>query len=135
MSLNFSYWTVQTIAMLVTTWLIPRLKVTSFTGATSAVVCISLMNAFVWDADLFHFLPTAFTMKTFALLLINGVLFWIIVKILPGIEVHGVLPALLAPLVFTLCSLVAGEFARDVDWSEVFRGLFGLLQGLKETFQ
>ena len=51
----------------------------------------------------------------------NGILFWLVVKILPGIEVSGVIPALVAPIVFSLVSMFLATYAKDIDWEELGR--------------
>jgi hypothetical protein len=70
-------------------------------------------------------------MQALLLFLANGVLFWILVKILPGIEVQGVLPALAAPVVFTLTSLFIDHYLADVDWLALAREAGTFFEGVK----
>lgn len=120
LSFNFNYWFLQTVAMCLTALFIPGLRVTSPLGALLAVIGLAYINSKVWDAALFFSVPDHFTLKTAALFLSNGIIFWILVKLLPGIEVDGLLPALIAPLVFTFTSVFISEYAKDVDWPAVF---------------
>lgn len=117
--LNINYWVLQTIAMLVTVWLIPRLTVTSIFGALGAVIALAFVNSSIWDAALFFNIPDSFSVHALLLLLANGFIFWVIVKLLPGIEVEGFLPALIAPIVFTISSVVIAVFFKDTDWLAV----------------
>jgi putative membrane protein len=113
---TINYWIVQTAAMMLTALLIPNLRITSIFGALLVVFALGLVNATVWDAALFFQVPQAVTTQALVLLLANGAIFWVLVKILPGIEVDGVLPALVAPIVFTLISLLVSRHGRDIDW-------------------
>ena len=103
----YSYWIMQTLAMLLTAALIPRLRITSIFGAIGIVACLGFVNSTVWDAALFFSVPSSFTMQAITLLLSNGVLFWILVKVLPGIEVRGVAAALV--LLLTVGNLIFSD--------------------------
>lgn len=117
--LDFAYWALQSVAMLITAILIPRLRITSIFGATGMVIALALVNAKLWDAALFLQIPNQFTYQAGLLLFSNGVIFWVLVKLLPGIEIDGFLPALAAPLVFTVSSLVIAQYAPMVDWEKL----------------
>jgi hypothetical protein len=52
------------------------------------------------------------------LFLCNGFIFWLLVKLLPDIQVEGLLPALVAPVVFTACSLAVTTYGTQVDWQK-----------------
>jgi hypothetical protein len=53
------------------------------------------------------------------LLAVNGGIFWVIVKVLPGIESKGILPVLIAPIVFTTCSVALPRVVSQIDWNKV----------------
>ena len=129
---TFNYWFLQTLAMGLTALLIPKLRITSVFGALITVVSLALINATIWDAALFLSVPDAFSTQAIVLLLTNGIIFWVLVKLLPGIEVDGILPALAAPVVFTVVSLVISEHGRDVDWVAVVNTVIGALERLRE---
>jgi len=104
-NLNLEYWIFHTVAMLLTALIIPRLRITSIFGAVLTVFALVVVNSTVWNAALFFELPNSMTTRTVLLLLSNGVIFWLLVKILPGIEVDGFLPAVAAPIIFTLLTV------------------------------
>ena len=133
-SLNLTYWFLQTIAMLLTALLIPKLRISSPFGALATVIALAFVNSKLWDAALFFSVPDSFTTKALMLLLANGTIFWILVKLLPGIEVDEFLPALAAPLVFTLCSLVIDHYGSQVDWVKVLDFLIDGLRGARSYF-
>ena len=109
----------QIIAMCITILLIPRLWITSIFGAVFILIGISVANAFLWDAALFFSIPQNLSTAAIQLFISNGVLFWILVKFLPGIETEGILPAVVAPVVFSIISSVLHQYAGAVDWISV----------------
>ena len=123
LSPNVMFWVFQTVAMLVTGLLIPGLRVRGPLGAFLMVVALAFVNSKVWDAALFFKLPDSFTTQAIVLLLSNGVIFWVLVKILPWIEVDGILPALVAPVVFSIASVLIGTYAKDIDWEKVYHSV------------
>lgn len=115
---NLSYWVTQCLAMGLAALLIPNLRVTSIVGPVLAVVGLALVNTYVWSSDLFFTIPQDVSSQTATLLLINGAIFWLVVKLTPGIETKGILPSLVAPLVFTVCSVMLPRLIPLVDWSK-----------------
>jgi uncharacterized membrane protein YvlD (DUF360 family) len=102
--------------MSVTAFLLPGLRITSVFGALFSVGGIALVNAQLWDASLFFEIPHSVSMRTLVLLCINGLLFWLIVKLSPGIEIRGMVTAVVAPVLFTLTTLLLKSFASELDW-------------------
>lgn len=121
----------QTLAMMLTALLIPRLKITSLLGALFMVIALSYINTKVWDAALFYKIPDHFSYQAGLLLVSNGFIFWLLVKILPGIEIDGFLPALIAPIVFTLCSIAVTKYLPLLDWQHIFDSVSGAVSGVK----
>lgn len=118
-SFDLSYWVFQTIAMALTALIIPNLRITSIFGPILAVTALSAINFTVWSSDLFAALPNSLSIQALTLFAVNGAIFWIVVKILPGIESKGFLPALVAPIVFTTCSVFLPQVVTQVDWQAV----------------
>ena len=118
---ELTYWIYQTVAMLITCYLIPRLKVNSIFAAFVTVLCLAFINSHLWSAALFFEIPNTFTHRTLVLLIANGVIFWLVVKLLPGIEIKGFMPAIVAPVVFTITSILIATYAPLVNWQEVFK--------------
>ena len=133
-SLDIGYWLLQTLAMIITALLIPGLKISSIFGAFTSVVLLAFVNSKLWDAALFFSLPDKFSTEALLLLLANGVVFWIVIKILPGIEIKGILPALLAPIVFTICSLLIARYEDRVDWGKVAETSIEFVSNVKDHF-
>lgn len=132
LNINFSYWFLQTLAMIVTAILIPGLKITSIFGALFCVIGLALVNAHMWDAALFFSVPDNVSLQTLFLLGANGVIFWLLVKLLPGIEISGIFAAILAPVVFTVCSILISQYGQDIEWKNIAIYIFDLVQSMKQ---
>lgn len=117
--INLQIWILQVIAMLITAILLPGLTVSGPLGALIGVVGLAFVNAHLWDAALFFSLPDSASLHAILLLLANGIIFWIVVKILPGIDVTGILPTFIAPVLFTVISVLLTTYAKDIDWGKV----------------
>ncbi|NIR58061.1 MAG: hypothetical protein GWO02_00340, partial [Gammaproteobacteria bacterium] len=70
---------------------------------------------------LFLSVPSAPTTQALTLLVANAAIFWALVKLLPGIEIEGILPALAAPVVFTCASLLIDRYGREIDWVAIIQ--------------
>ncbi len=133
-SMDFGYWGLQTLAMLLTAFILPNLKIKSMTGALTTVVALAFVNSKLWDAALFLHLPDSFSYHAILLLLANGAIFYILVKILPGIEISGFRAAFLAPLIFTGWSLLIDKYHDQIDWPAVWEYTSNLFSHLKQFF-
>jgi putative membrane protein len=128
---RFEILVVQTVALLITALLIPGLRVRGIVSAVLAVVVLGVLNATVWNTALFFSIPDAVSAHALVVLLANGIFFWVVVKLLPGIEVHGIVAAIAAPVVLTFVSVVIYRIGNTIDWSvfwenlSVFRAQFG----------
>jgi uncharacterized membrane protein YvlD (DUF360 family) len=129
-----THFILQTIAMMITALLIPRLRITSITGALGAVLALAFVNATIWDAALFFNVPDSLTTQTLLLFLANGTIFWVIVKVLPGIETDGFLPALIAPVVFTFTSVIIDAYGRTIDWVAVGEWVVRTVSDIRNYF-
>lgn len=134
-SFNFSYWALQTAAMMLTVFILPRLRVSGPLGAFATVVALAFVNSHVWNAALFFSIPDTFSYQVACIFLANGVIFWVLVKILPGIEVDGFLAALFAPVLFSLISLFLSRYATDIDWIRLMQWSLEQLQELQEMLR
>lgn len=130
-----NYWGLQTVAMMLTALVIPRMRITSIFGALGIVLALGLVNATVWDTALFFSVPSSFSRHALTLLAANGLLFWVLVKLLPGIEIDGFAPALVAPVVFTALSLAISAYGRDLDLLELGRQGAEMLGVVRDRLQ
>jgi putative membrane protein len=129
------HWLLQTVAMVLTALVVPRLRITSIFGAFLIVVALALVNATLWNAALFFSIPTTPTLAAVVLVVANGAIFWVLCKLLPGIEIQGVLPAIVAPIVFTVASVLVGRYADDVDLGAVASAGAELIERLRSWIE
>ena len=132
--LNLTYWFLQTVAMLITAFLIPNLRITSIFGAIFIVIALAFVNSKIWDAALFFHIPDTISAHSLLLFLTNGIIFWVLIKLLPGIEVNGFLPALAAPIIFTVTSILIANYAEYIDWIALLDQLIEFLQNVRSYF-
>jgi putative membrane protein len=132
MNPTIRFWVLQTLAMMITAFLIPGLRITSILGTILIVVALALVNATVWDAALFFSLPASATAEALVLVLANGAIFWLLVKFLPGIEVRGILAALASPIVFTLVNMLLRRYALEIDFQEIGREVIDAIEQLRD---
>jgi len=135
LSINFKFWALQTVAMMLTAFALPGLKVKGPVGAFLAVAALAYLNATYWDWALFFKLPDSFTVKTALLVLVNGILFWLIVKLLPGIEIEGFWPAVIAPMVFAVLSVLVPTLYGEINWSKVAEEVATFFTSLRDYFR
>jgi putative membrane protein len=115
---DFAQIGIQTLAIVITAFLLPGLTIRSIFAPVLAVVILGFVNTKVWDAALFLQLPDTFSMQALTLVLCNGVLFWLVVKILPGFDIQGILPAILGPIIFSITSIAIDTYFQKHTLSE-----------------
>jgi len=119
MNLHLDSLLLQTIALLITAFLLPKFQVHGPISGLIMVAALSLINTNLWDAALFYSIPNSLSTQALVTLLTNAVVFWVLAKSLPGIAIQGFLPALIAPVVLTAVSLLTYQYGRDVDWMHI----------------
>ncbi len=132
---NSHHWILQSVAMAFTALILPQLKITSILGPFLAVLTLAFVNAKFWDAALFFHLPESFSIQTALLLIANGILFWVVIKLVPGIEIEGFFGAVAAPIVFTLCSFFINKYADVINWDGVFQWVLQIIDESRDYFQ
>lgn len=132
LSIKWNYWFLQTVAMGLTALVLPKLKITSIFGAITTVAGLAFVNSKIWDAALFFHIPNQLSMHIIALFLANGVIFWILVKLLPGIEISGFFTAFVAPVIFTIFSLIIEKYGQQIDWYAILWYFFDAIASLKD---
>jgi putative membrane protein len=133
MDLNLKFWAIQTGAMMLTAFLLPGLTVSGPIPAFATVAALAFINAHLWDAALFFEIPQTFGQAQLIVLLANAAIFWLVVKLLPGIEIRGILPAVAAPVIFTITALMISKYEPMVDWGKVYASGVGIVSGVKEA--
>ena len=134
-NININFWVLQTLAMCLTALLIPGLKITNPLGALASFFALAFVNAHIWYAALFFSIPNTLSSQALLLMLSNGAIFWLIVKILPGIETNGVLASLFAPIVFTIFSLLISAYGKNIDWVKLGQQGLEYVENVRDEFR
>jgi putative membrane protein len=97
-------WLVNTAALLAVAYLMPSVRIESLGTAIIAAAVLALANAVVRPILLILTLPvTVLTLGLFIFVL-NGLIFLGVAHLVPGFQVAGLWPAILASIVFSLVS-------------------------------
>lgn len=126
--------TLQVIAMCITALILPGFKVTSLLGPITAVIALGFINMLYWDSELFHLIPDAFSIRVLSLLGINALIFFIVIKILPGIEIDAVFPAIAAPVLFSALTILLKQYAPELTFAEMASLAGDVLLNLRNYF-
>lgn len=106
------YLLINTLALLITAYLIPGFIVANFSSAVVAAVVIGVINTFIKPILKLITLPITFlTLGLFSLVL-NVLLLIAAAYITPGFDIQGIMPAILGSLVLSLVSSFLGLLAR-----------------------
>ena len=132
LNIQFKFWILQTIAFMITCFLLPRLTVRGPFSAFLAVLVLAFVNAHFWNAAFFYHIPNTFATGTLILVGVNAVIFFLVMKILPGIEIYGLFPAIAAPIVFSVVSMLVTFYGQNVSFTEI-EGALGKLLGRVES--
>lgn len=132
---NIATWILQTVAMLLTALFIPKLTIDGPIPAFVTVVALAFINSHVWSTALFFEIPDSATAQAATLLICNGVIFWIVVKLLPGIDCEGFLPALVAPVVFTGTMMLISRYGSDIDWLALSKSALAWIAELRQQME
>lgn len=124
----------QSLALVITSAIIPGLRVTSIIGPILMVMALAAVNKYLWDQTLFQTIPHELTYNALKLLFANGFVFWLLVKLLPGIEIEGILPALVAPILLTVVGVYVMDYGGRIDWVQLLTKIKDLILGFKVQF-
>src|SRR5690606_12296130 len=103
MSLIIS-WAINAVSLLLLTWLMPAVNVTSFGAALVAVLVLGLLNAVIRPVLLVLTLPVNLQTLGLFTFVINGFLFWLAARFLEGFHVRSFGWAILGAIVYSLIS-------------------------------
>lgn len=113
MSEYLLHWLLATVALLLTAYLVPGFKISSFGAAMIAALVVGFVNMFIWPILAFFTIPL--TLLTFGLflLVVNGISLKIAAALSPGFSIDGFLPAIIGSIVLS----IVGWLVRFVVFS------------------
>jgi putative membrane protein len=93
--------------------LVEGIVVRDTTALVLAAVCLGVVNAFVRPVVVVLTLPLTIVTLGLWLLLVNAAMIGLVSLFLPGFEVHGVIPGVLAAIITGISSWIGGMILRD----------------------
>lgn len=97
-------WLLNAVALMAVAYLMPQITVTNFVAALIAAFALGFVNTIIRPVLAILTLPISILTLGFFYLLLNGLLFWMVGKVLNGFEVSGFWPAVLGGLLYGLIS-------------------------------
>lgn len=104
------YWIVSALAVLMTAFLIPGIKVSGFFSAVFAAMLIAFVNTFIWPILIILTLPINLLTLGLFTFVVNGAVIKIAAAFLPGFEVNGWLSAIFGALAFSIINTLLHYF-------------------------
>ena len=97
-------WVLNAVALMAVAYLMPQIKVTSSVSALIAAFALGAVNTLIRPVLTLLTLPISILTLGFFYLVINGLLFWMVGKMLNGFSVDGFWAAVFGGLLYGLIS-------------------------------
>ncbi|MEO7252888.1 MAG: phage holin family protein [Casimicrobium sp.] len=97
-------WVLNAVALMAVAYFMPQIKVTSFFAALVAAFALGAVNTLIRPVLTLLTLPISILTLGFFYLVINGLLFWMVGKMLNGFSVDGFWTAVFGGLLYGLIS-------------------------------
>ena len=97
-------WVLNAVALMAVAYFMPQIKVTSFVSALIAAFALGAVNTLIRPVLTLLTLPISVLTLGFFYLVINGLLFWMVGKMLNGFSVDGFWAAVFGGLLYGLIS-------------------------------
>ena len=97
-------WLLNAAALMAVAYLLPSITVTNFISALIAAFALGFVNSVIRPILAILTLPISVLTLGFFYLVLNGLLFWMLGKLLGGFEVNGFWAAVLGGLLYGLIS-------------------------------
>lgn len=101
------------LSLLVVDIVVPGVNIASFPAALIAASAIGLVNSSVKPALAQFSLPLNYQTLGLASVVVNGILFWLAAVVVPGFSVHGVVGALLGPVILSFVNTFLSKYFAE----------------------
>lgn len=116
-------WAIQSLGLVILTFLLPGLKLDSVSTAIVAAAVIGLLNALLWPLLSYLILPFAILTLGLAALVLNGAFIWLAGLLVPGFRVEDLWTAVLAALGLTAINAIFSALLTIDDDSSWYRNV------------
>ena len=102
------------VALLVTDYIVPGFDVADFQTAVLAAIVLGVVNTFIKPA--LSYLTTPLNVVTLGLFafVVNAVVLYIVSYVVPGVQITGLVPAILAAVVLAVVATTLSMLLKDV---------------------
>ena len=97
-------WLINTVALLALPYLMTSIRISGFWTALSAALVLGLVNALIRPVLVLLTLPVTLVTLGIFILVINGLLFWLVSKMVDGFYVTGFWAAVGGALLYSIIS-------------------------------
>jgi putative membrane protein len=97
-------WLINAAALFALPFLLPSIKVDSFTAALIAALVLGLINTFIRPLLILLTLPVTLLTLGIFIFVINGLLFWFVGSFVSGFQVAGFRPAFFGAILYSIIS-------------------------------
>lgn len=102
-----------TLALIITAYIVPGFKVDSFTAALLAAIVLGLINTFVKPILLLLTLPLTIITLGLFMFVVNAIVLRLTTLVVPGFMVDGWMPAILGAIVLSIASTILSMLVKD----------------------
>jgi putative membrane protein len=102
-----------TLALIITAYIVPGFKVDSFTAALLAAIVLGLINTFVKPILLLLTLPLTIITLGLFMFVVNAIVLRLTTLVVPGFMVDGWMPAILGAIVLSVTSTILSMLVKD----------------------
>lgn len=108
---------VTALSLLVVDLVVPGVNIATFPAALIAALAIGVLNSVVKPAISKFSLPLNYTTLGLFSLVVNGLCFWLAAVLVPGFSVHGLVGALLSPVVLSFVNTFLSKYLAEKNLS------------------
>ena len=99
-------WILNAVALLAVAYLMPSIRIGSFSAAMLAALLLGLVNAVIRPLLVVLTLPVTLLTLGLFIFVINGLMFWLAGSIFQGFTVNGFWPAVFGSIIYSVVSWV-----------------------------
>jgi putative membrane protein len=105
-------WLVNTLALLLVSWLVPGIRANSVVVLFVAAAVLGLLNAVLRPVLVLLTAPLWIITFGLFLIVVNAVMLWLAAVLVPGFSVDGFLAAILGAIVLSVVSFFTGSIGK-----------------------
>lgn len=102
-----------TLALIITAYIVPGFKVDTFTSALLAAIVLGVINTFIKPVLLLLTLPLTIITLGLFIFIVNAIVLRITTLFVPGFMVDGWMPAILGAIVLSIASTILSTLVKD----------------------